>query len=159
MVKLPGIQRFHSQEVHGSGNQITVTFFRDNGIDGPDESRLFSVSGPWRLLRRPSKPTRTRPLDDLLESEAPLEPVFGCYAAWNGQAFPIVPMLETLAFRVSLPCARCVRNPTIAYVRSGYHRGAFCYLFDAEANFLADLRNQEYACSGCREKVLEQTFS
>ncbi len=99
------------------------------------------------------------PLVDLLESEALLEQVFGRYAAWNGQAFPIVPMLETLAIRVSLPCARCGRNPTIAYARSGCHRGAFCYVYDAEANFLADLRNQEYVCSRCREKVSEQTPS
>ncbi len=40
------------------------------------------------------------PLDDLLESEAPLEQVFGRYAAWNGQAFAIIPMLATRPIRV-----------------------------------------------------------
>jgi hypothetical protein len=143
----------HIQAVRDSGDQVTVTFYRDNGIDGPDRSHLFSVSGSWATIVETIE-TLLEPgsLDDLLESEAPLEPVFGRYAAWNGQAFPIVPMLETLAIRVSLPCARCGKNPMIAYARSGCHRGAFCYVYDAEANFLADLRNQEYVCSKCQEK-------
>jgi hypothetical protein len=47
----------------------------------------------------------------------------------------------------------------IAYARSGCHRGAFCYIYNAEANFLADLRNQEYLCSRCQEKASEQTSS
>jgi hypothetical protein len=150
----------HIHEVRDSGEQVTVTFYRDNGIDGPDKSHLFAVSGSWAtVLETLETLLEPGPLDDLLESEAPLEPVFGRYAAWNGQAFPIVTMLETLAIRVSLPCARCGRNPMIAYARSGCHRGAFCYVYDAEANFLADLRNQEYVCSRCQEKVSEQTSS
>ena len=146
----------HIQAVHYSGEQVTVTFYRDNGIDGPDASHLFSVIGSWATVVETIE-TLLEPglLDDLLESEAPLEPVFGRYAAWNGQAFPIVPMLETLAIRVSLPCARCGRNPMIAYARSGCHRGAFCYVYDSEGNFLADLRNQEYVCSRCSEKGSE----
>jgi hypothetical protein len=140
----------HIQEVQNNGNQVTITFYRDNGIDGPDASHVFSVSGSWTVIGKTLETLlEPGPLDDLLESEAPLEPVFGRYAAWNGQAFPIVPMLETLAIRVSLPCARCGRNPMIAFARSGCHRGAFCYVYDAEANFLADLRNQEYVCSSC----------
>jgi hypothetical protein len=150
----------HIQEVHDNGDQVTVTFFRDNGIDGPDESHLFSISGSWATVVESIETLlETGPLDDLLESEAPLEPVLGRYVAWDGQAFPIVPMLETLAIRVSLPCARCGRNPMITYARSGCHRGAFCYVYDAEGNFLADLRNQEYVCSRCQEKVSEQTSS
>ncbi len=150
----------HIQEVHDSGDQVTVTFFRDNGINGPDASHLFSVRGSWAAIAETIETLlEPGPLDDLLECDAPLEPVFGRYTAWNGQAFPVVPMLETLASRVSLPCARCGRNPMIAYARSGCHRGAFCYVFDAEANFLADLRNQEYICSRCREKGSEQTSS
>jgi hypothetical protein len=147
-------EQVHIQAVHDSGGQVTVTFYRDNGIDGPDASHLFSVSGSWETIGETLETLlEPGPLDDLLESEASLEQVFGRYAAWNGQAFPIVPMLETLAIRVSLPCARCSRNPMIAYARSGCHRGAFCYVYDAEANFLADLRHQEYVCSRCREKV------
>ncbi len=150
----------HIHEVHDSGGQVTITFYRDNGVDGPDASHLFSVSGSWTVIGETLETIlELGPLDDLLESEAPLEQVYRRYAAWNGQAFPIVPMLETLAIRVLLPCARCGRNPTIAYARSGCHRGAFCYVYDAEANFLADLRNQEYVCSRCREKVSEQTSS
>ncbi len=150
----------HIQGVRDSGDQVTVTFYRDNGVDGPDGSHLFSVSGSWTVIGETIETLlEPGPLDDLLESEAPLEQVFGRYTAWNGQAFPVVPMLETLAIRVSLPCARCGRNPMIAYARSGCHRGAFCYVYDAEANFLADLRNQEYVCSRCREKVSEQTSS
>ena len=150
----------HIQGVRDSGDQVTVTFFRDNGIDGPEASHLFSVSGSWAAIAETIETLlEPGPLDDLLESEALLEQVFGRYAAWNGQAFSIVPMLETLAIRVSLPCARCSRNPMIAYARSGCHRGAFCYVYDAEANFLADLRNREYVCSKCREKGSEQTSS
>ncbi len=146
----------HIQGIHDIDDQVTVTFFRDNGIDGPDASYLFSVSGSWTVIGETIETLlELGPLDDLLESEAPLEQVFGRYAAWHGQAFPIVPMLETLAIRVSLSCARCGRNPTIAYARSGCHRGAFCYVYDAEANFLADLRNQEYVCSRCGEKGSE----
>jgi hypothetical protein len=150
----------HIQQVHERGGQITVTFFRDNGIDGPEESHLFSISGSWATVVETIETLlEPGPLDDLLESEVSLDPVFGRYAAWNGQAFPIVPMLETLAIRVSLPCARCSRNPMIAYARSGCLRGAFCYVYDAEGNFLADLRNQEYVCSRCQEKRSEQTSS
>ena len=86
----------HIHEVINGGDQVTVTFYRDNGIDGPDESHLFSVSGSWatvcgdlEVLLEPGT------LDDLLENEGPLESVFGRYAAWNGQAFPIVSMLDT----------------------------------------------------------------
>ncbi len=142
MVKVPGIQRFHSQEVHDSRSQITVTFYRDNGIDGPDTSHLFSVSGSWTALVETLETLlEPGPLDDPLESEVQLELVFGRYTTWNGQAFPILPMLETLAIQLSLPYARYGRNPMIAFARSLCHRGAFCYVYDAEANFLADLRN------------------
>jgi hypothetical protein len=143
----------HIQVVHDSGEQVAVTFYRDNGIDGPDASHQFSVSGSWATVVESIETLlEPGPLDDLLESEAPLEPVFRCYAAWNGQAFPIVPMLETLAIRVSLPCAKCGRKPIIAYARSGCHRGAFCYVYDAEANFLAYLRNQEYISAADAER-------
>jgi hypothetical protein len=105
----------HIQAVHNSGDQVSVTFFRDNGIDGPDASKLFSVNGSWTVIGETIETLlEPGPLDDLLESEVPLDQVFGRYAAWHGQAFPIVPMLETLAIRVSLPCARCGRNPMIA---------------------------------------------
>jgi hypothetical protein len=40
----------HIQAVHDSGDQVSVTFFRDNGIDGPDTSHLFSVSGSWTVI-------------------------------------------------------------------------------------------------------------
>src|SRR5260370_38999753 len=36
----------HIHEVHDSGDQVTVTFYRDNGIDAPDTSHLFSVKQP-----------------------------------------------------------------------------------------------------------------
>ncbi len=150
----------HIHEVRDSGEQVTVAFYRDNGIDGPDRSHLFAVSGSWAAIAETIE-TLLEPghLDDLLESEASLEPVFGRYAAWNGQAFPIVPMEETLAIRVSLSCAKCGRNPIIAYACSGCHHGAFCYVYDAEANFLADLRNQEYICSRCQKKVSQWASS
>src|SRR6266700_5653970 len=38
------------QGVHDSGDQVTVTFYRDNGFDGPDASHLFSVSGSWAAI-------------------------------------------------------------------------------------------------------------
>src|SRR5713226_2436027 len=40
----------HIQEVHDSGDQVTVTFYRDNGIDGSDTSHLFSVNGSWATV-------------------------------------------------------------------------------------------------------------
>jgi hypothetical protein len=142
----------HIYEVIKEGDQIILRFYRDNGIDGPDESHLFSLSGTWatvseylEVLLEPGT------LDDLLESDAELSPVFGRYAAWNGQAFPVVPMLETLTIRVSLPCAKCGRNPTTAFARSGLHRGAFCYVYDAAGRFLADLRNRGYVCPHCEK--------
>ena len=56
-----------------------------------------------------------------------------------------------MAIRVSLPCARCERNPTTAYARSGLHRGAFCYVYNALGTYLANLRDQEYVCSRCEK--------
>ena len=143
----------HLQEVRESGaNRVTVSFYRDNGIDGPDKGHLFSVSGAWQdiagvleLLLEPAQ------LDDLLESKADLSPVFGRYAAWNGRSFPIVPMRETLAIRVALPCARCGRNPTTVYARSGLHRGAFCYVYNFRGEYQANLRDQEYICPRCEK--------
>jgi len=138
------------QEVLTSGDQVTITFERDNGIDGPDGEHLFSVNGSWTDIGEILEPLlEPGTLDDLLASDASLDDVFGRYVVWNGHAFPIVPMLDTLAIRVSLPCAKCERNPTTAFARSGLHRGAFCYVYDASGTFLADLRNQEYVCPSC----------
>jgi hypothetical protein len=142
----------HIHDVIHDGDLVTITFYRDNGIDGPDDSYLLSVKGSWTDIGETLE-TLLEPgtLDDLLETEASLETVFGRYAAWNGQAFPIVPMLETLAIRVSLPCGSCGRNPTTAYARSGLHRGAFCYMYDALGTYLANLRDQGYICSRCEK--------
>jgi hypothetical protein len=143
----------HLQEVREiAPNQITVTFYRENGIDGPDGEHLFSVSGAWADIVETLEPLlEPAQLDDLLDSKGDLSQVFGRYAAWNGYAFPIVPMLDTLAIRVSLPCARCGRNPMTAYARSGLHRGAFCYVYDALGNYQANLRDQEYVCPRCEK--------
>ncbi len=56
MVKVPGIQRFHSQEVHDSGNQTTVMVYRDNGIDDSTGPTCFRSVAPGRWLWRSSKP-------------------------------------------------------------------------------------------------------
>ncbi len=65
----------HIQAVYGSGDQVTVTFYRDNGIDGSDASHLFSVRGSWTVIAETIETLlEPGPLDDLLESEAPLEP-------------------------------------------------------------------------------------
>lgn len=150
----------HIHEVHDSGDLVTVTFYRDNGIDGPDASHLFAVNGSWSGIGETIE-TLLEPafMDDLLESGASLEAVFGRYAAWNGQAFPIVPMLDTLAIRVSLPCARCGRNPLTVFARSGLHRGAFCYVYDALGNSIANLRDQEYVCRRCEKAHSEDGTS
>ena len=133
-------------------SQIAVTFYRDNGTDGPDKGHLFSVSGTWADIVEMLEPLlEPAQLDDLLESKADLSQVFGRYAAWNGCAFPIVPMRDTLAIRVSLPCARCGRNPTTTYARSGLHRGAFCYVYDFRGEYQANLRDQEYVCPRCEK--------
>lgn len=146
----------HIHEVRVDGSQVELSFYRDNGVDGPDTSHLFSVHGPWEKIATVLEPLiETGPLDDLLESGADLTSLFGKYAAWNGQAFPIVPMLDTLAIRVFLPCAKCGKNPMIAFARSGCHRGAFCYVYDAFGTSKADLRNQEYVCPACNTRRAE----
>ena len=134
---------FAQQEVRElltRGHQVELLDGRDNGIDVPDASHLFLVSGSWIVIGETIETLLvTDPLDDLLESEAPLEQVFGRYAAGMGR-----------------------RSPSFQYWRrwrSGCHRRVFCYVYDVEVKFLADLRNQEYVCSKCREKVSEQTFS
>ncbi len=141
----------HLQEVRASGTgQIMVSFYRDNGRDGPQKDHLFSVDGTWQDIAASLDPLlEPAQLDDLLESGADLAPVFGRYAAWNGVAFPIVPLRDTLAIRVSLPCARCGRNPTTVFAMSGLQRGAFCYVYDQQGEYLANLREQEYVCSHC----------
>jgi len=142
----------HIHEVIEEGDQVMVTYYRDNDIDGPDASHLFSLSGSWAsVMENLEVLLEPGALDDLLEKKAELSPVFGRYAAWNGQAFPIVPMLDTLAIRVSLPCARCGRNSTTVFARSGLHQGAFCYVYDAFGNYVANLRDQEYLCPRCEK--------
>lgn len=142
----------HIHEVIKEGGQVRVTYYRDNDIDGQDPSHLFSLSGSWAsVIENLEVLLELGDLDDLLDKNAELLPVFGRYAAWKRQAFPIVPMLDTLAIRVSLPCARCGRNPTTAFARSGLHRGAFCSVYDAFGNVVANLRDQEYLCPRCEK--------
>jgi hypothetical protein len=141
----------HLQEVIPAvSDQVIVSFYRDNGIDGPDTTQLFVVSGSWSEITEILEVlVDLKVLDDLLASEDSLEHVFGRYADWHGHPFPIVPMLETLAIRISLLCSRCKRNPMTLFMRSGLHNGAFCYGYDFQGTYQANLRDQEYTCTRC----------
>ena len=50
--------------------------------------------------------------------------------------------------RVRLKCSHvgCNIRHTV-YAKPGCHAGAFCYVYDREGNRLADLRNQQFACT------------
>jgi hypothetical protein len=113
----------HIHEVRtDGGDRQTITFYRDNTVYGPDESHAFSVTGSWQELLESLEILLERGnLDDMLENEVPLEQVFGRYADWNAQAFPVVPLRDSLAIRVTLACAKCGRNPETAYACSGLH--------------------------------------
>jgi hypothetical protein len=65
----------------------------------------------------------------------------------------IVKMKEGYGIKVRLPCshAGCRRTITV-YAKPGCHRGAFCYVYDKDGNFLADLRDQSFDCGKCVSK-------
>jgi hypothetical protein len=131
-------------------DQVVVSFYRDNGVDGPDTTHLFVVTGSWQEIAETIEILiDLNTLDDLLDGEDSLDQVLGRYADWHGQPFPIVSMLESLAIRASIACARCHGNPMTLFMRSGLHNGAFCYAYDAQGTYQANLRDQEYVCARC----------
>ena len=134
-----------------SDGQATVLLYRDNGVDGQDESRMIGVSGTWEIIAAAVEVlVDLNTLDDLLdEGEASVGRVIGRYADWHGKPFPIVSFRDSFAVQATLMCVKCGANPMIVYARSGCHHGAFCYVYDEEGGFLADLRNQEYVCDKC----------
>jgi hypothetical protein len=151
----------HLQEVISTvSDQVIVSFYRDNGVDGPDTSQLFVVSGSWKEIAETLEVLLDlNDLDVLLASEDSLDPIFGRYADWHGQPFPIVPMLQTLAIRISLPCSKCHSNPVTLFMRSGLHNGAFCYAHDGKGTYKANLRDQNYTCDHCDQAKTRESGS
>lgn len=132
-------------------DHATILLHCDNGVDGPDESRVLDISGDWATIAATIEVLiNLNTLDEWPEDE--LDQIIGRQADWHGTPFPIVPFLGSIAIQVILPCARCGKNPDTVYARSGCHHGAFCYVYDQHGTFLADLRNQEYVCSECQER-------
>ena len=134
-----------------SNDQVTILLNRDNGVDGPDESRMMGLSGSWVTIAAALEVlVDLNWLDELLEEEVPpIQQLVGRSADWHGKPSLIVPFKESLAIKVTLECARCGKNPTTVYARSGCHAGAFCYVYSESGEFQADLRNQEYVCDVC----------
>lgn len=56
------------------------------------------------------------------------------------------------AIKVRMPCYYCKTSRVTVYAQPGCHNGAFCYIYDRQGNYLADLRNQIVVCRRCAEK-------
>lgn len=55
--------------------------------------------------------------------------------------------------RVRLACGtEGCKNKITVYAAPGCHNGAFCYVYDREGNYLADLRNQWFKCNSCSKR-------
>jgi hypothetical protein len=105
------------------------------------------------LLEELTEPIDLTLLDELLDVDVDPALLVGKIADWHGDPFPIVQLADNrIAIQVELTCARCHTNKTTAYVCSGLHSGAFCYVFSYEGEYQANLRDQEYVCEACREK-------
>lgn len=57
--------------------------------------------------------------------------------------------------RVGIPCI-CGKETRIVWARSGLHTGAFCYVYDENCVFVADMRDQCLTCDDCGPKVKAQ---
>lgn len=95
-------------------------------------------------------------LDELLDSGIDPITLLGTRVEHTnlGGIIGVLELLDNgrLASHVSLTCGPCLREkrepPYVieAWLGSGLHRGAWCYVFDREGNYLANLRDQEPIC-------------
>src|SRR5206468_2770699 len=85
------------------------------------------------LLTQLTEPIDLMLLDKLLDAEVDPSLLVGKQADWHGEVFPIVHLANgRIAIHVTLTCAVCHKASITAYVGSGLHSGAFCYVFSFE---------------------------
>jgi hypothetical protein len=133
-----------------NANRVNILFHPDNGVEGPDEGRSLGISGDWATIASSIEMlVDLNTLDEWLEDGTSLDQVVGRLADWHGEPFSIVAFQDSVAIKVTLLCRQCKSNPTTVYARSGCHAGAFCYVYNEDGQFQADLRNQEYVCDLC----------
>jgi hypothetical protein len=151
----------HLAKIEASNvNRVTILLHPDNGVDGPDESRFLAVLGDWATIASSVEMlVDLNTLDEWLEESTPLDQIIGRLADWHGEPFPIVAFRDSVAIKVTLSCVRCKGNPTTVYARSGCHTGAFCYVYNEDGQFQADLRNQEYVCDLCNALTASRVAS
>jgi hypothetical protein len=78
--------------------------------------------------------------------------IVGKMADWHGDPFPVVELANgRIAIEVELICTQCHTAKTMAYVGSGLHAGAFCYVYSFAGEEEANLRDQEYSCDECQQ--------
>ncbi len=106
------------------------------------------------LLDQLTEPVDLVLLDRLLAVDVDPSLLVGKIADWHGDPVRIVQLGDgRIALEVELTCNTCHTEKTLAYVGSGLHEGAFCYVFSYEGKFEADLRNDVFICEQCeREK-------
>lgn len=113
------------------------------------------LEGLLEELRQVQGPLDLTFLDELLDAGVDVSLLVGSMADWHGTIAPIT-TLKTgkLVIQVPLTCIYCEQNTTQVYVGSGLHNGAFCYVFDEEGNYQANLRDQDYVCESeaCQER-------
>ena len=68
-----------------------------------------------------------------------------------GGVGPLVKTKDGYGIEIEMACSGEGCTETLkVYACPGCHLGAFCYVYDENGEFLADLRNQCYTCDKCR---------
>lgn len=88
--------------------------------------------------------------DQGLAYERLFDSLIGRKVDWHSSVATIVRSRHgRLRLDLRLLCARCHANPTTVHLGNGLHRGARPYVFDADDQEVANLRDHEYVCEAC----------
>lgn len=88
-------------------------------------------------------------IDDIID-EVDETLLAGQLLRWhNDRDYPLVVINGSLFAKMRLNCRKHPRRWTDVYLQGGMHSGAWCYAHDKQGHYLANLRDQEFACDGC----------
>ena len=101
-------------------------------------------------------PIDTSLLDDLIDAGYPLKALSGRMIDYHGT----ITMAEQIHGRIKLPtsaiCHKCRSKKIDVWAVSGLHKGAWCYIVDMNDNFIANIRDQVWTCTNCKQQNATQ---
>jgi hypothetical protein len=107
--------------------------------DLPGDRHLQLKDGKW-FCPTTDEPAVSREIERYRGARVPHHRCIGTVVKMRDGGFGL---------RIRIKCAYCSKRVTV-YARPGCQRGFFCYIYDRNGKFLADLRNRMVVCEGCR---------